>query len=496
MSKVVLVNPPYTVWDEAIPLPKTLENTTPSFGLCCLAAVLRGNGYEPKIVEAGALQFTLKQTLSYIMKERPSVVGFRASTVSFNNAALLAREIKEYNKEIVTIIGGPHVTSHPIETIRDFPQFDAGVVGEGEETLIELLEVINDKGIEKIDDIGQIRGLVFRQKGEVRLTAKRPYITDIDVLPMPAWDLLEEFPERYQPPLMSYKVLPVAAMVTSRGCPFQCIFCDRSVFGNHYRCYSADYVIRMIEHLMERYRIKHIIFYDDLFAASKTRLRAICERIIDKGLNISWTCDARVNTITPEGLILMRKAGCWEIAYGIESGSQKILDLVAKGITVEEIERGVRWTHEAGIKVKGLFMMGHPMETRETIKETINLAKRLPFDIINISKFTPFPGTEIYREASKYGQFNNDWKKMNAMTFVFIPHGFTEMELEWEYKKAIAKYYWRPQKMLSLLISLLKDPSGIKRLLKACYNIIIFLVFRGISNGINKFKKLETEIRN
>ena len=474
MSKIVLVNPPYAAWDTSVPLPKTLENTTASFGLCCLASVLREKGYEPNILEAGALQLTLKQTLAYIIKERPQVVGFRASTISFLNAAFLAKEIKEYDKNIITLIGGPHVTALPMETIQDFPQFDAGIIGEGEETIIEFLGAVNLH----TKDLGGVKGLVYRHNGEVRLAPKRPYMENLDTLPIPAWDLLKGFPESYQPPLMSYKELPVASMVTSRGCPFQCIFCDRSVFGNRYRCYSAGYVIKMIEHLVERYGIRHIIFYDDLFAASGSRIKTICEEIMSKKLNISWTCDARVNTVTPETLALMKKAGCWEIAYGIESGSQKILDFVAKGITLEEIEKAVYATHEAGIKVKGLFMMGNPLETRETIKETIDLAKRLPFDIINISKFTPFPGTEIYKDAHKYGQFSPDWKKMNAMNFVFIPHGFTEKELDWEYKKAIAKYYWRPRKTLSLFISMLKDPAGIKRLLMAGWDVMMFFILK------------------
>lgn len=481
MLRIVLVNPTYTAWDESIPLPKTLENTTPSFGLCCLAATLRDNGFDPKIVEAGALQLTSKQTLTYIIRERPNIVGFRASTVSFNNAAILAKEIKEYEKGIITIIGGPHVTALPTETIREFPQFDVGIVEEGEETLIELAKVINDKGIAALNEIGHIRGLVFRHNGKVMLSAKRGYIKNLDSLPMPAWDLLEGFPEHYQPPLMSYKKLPVASMVTSRGCPFQCIFCDRSVFGNLYRCYSADYIVGMIEHLVTTYGIRHIIFYDDLFTASSSRLKAICNKIIDKRIDITWSCDARINSVSPESLALMKKAGCWEIAYGIESGSQEILDLLAKGIKLEEIERDVRLTHKAGIKIKGLFMMGHPLETIQTIKETLALAKRLPFNIINISKFTPFPGTDIYKDIHKYGHFNPDWKRMNANTFVFIPKGFTEKELEWEYRKAIAGYYWRPQKILSLLVALLRDPSGIKRLLRACYDISIFFIFKGIS---------------
>ncbi|MBI5971009.1 MAG: radical SAM protein [Deltaproteobacteria bacterium] len=466
MNRIIFVNPPFTVWGSGAPLPKTLENTTPSFGLCCLAAVVRQKGYTPFIVEAGALQLTLDEAFERIIALRPDVVGFRASTISFNNAAQLAGRIKEFDKKIITLIGGPHVTAIPTETFEKFPQFDVGVIGEGEETIVELLGVLDGFGMDE-PRLESIAGIVFRRAAGVHITAKRPYIKDLDDLPMPAWDLLEGFPGRYQPPLMSYKSLPVASMVTSRGCPFQCAFCDRSVFGNRYRGYSAEYVSAMIERLVERYGVKHLLFYDDLFAASEKRLTSICERMMERKLNVSWSCDARVNTVTPQTLSLMKKAGCWEIAYGIESGSQEILDLIGKDIKIHEIEAGVRRTHEAGIKVKGLFMMGHPGETRETIKETVELAVRLPFDHINISKVTPFPGTELFKTAHKYGKFNADWALMNALQFVFVPHGFTEKELEREYKNALKRFYWRPKKTLELLGALLGDRAGMARLLKA-----------------------------
>lgn len=487
MDRIVFVNPPFTVWGGGTPLPKTLENTTPSFGLCCLAAVVRQKGFTPFIVEAGALQLSLNEAFERIIALRPGVVGFRASTISFNNAALLAARVKGYDKKIITLIGGPHVTATPTETFEKFPQFDAGVIGEGEETIVELLSVLGSFGMDEIR-LESVAGIVFRRGNRVHITGKRPYIKDLDTLPMPAWDLLEGFPDRYQPPLMSYKALPVASMVTSRGCPFQCTFCDRSVFGNSYRGYSAQYVSSMIEHLVERYGVKHLLFYDDLFAASEKRLTSICERMMERKLNVSWSCDARVNTVTPEVLALMKKAGCWEIAYGIESGSQKILDLIGKDIKIDEIEAGVRLTHEAGIKVKGLFMMGHPGETRETIKETVALATRLPFDHINISKVTPFPGTELYKTAHKYGRFNADWGRMNALQFVFVPHGFTEEELEREYKNALKRFYWRPKKTLKLLGALLGDRAGMFRLLKA-NNVFLKSVVLNIFKKKGRAKK-------
>ncbi|MBI5885952.1 MAG: cobalamin B12-binding domain-containing protein [Deltaproteobacteria bacterium] len=464
MSTICLVNPPFTVWDDGAPLPKTLENTTPSFGLCCLAAVLREAGHTPVIVEAGALQLSMKDALAYILAAKPDAVGFRASTASFPNAAALAQAIKDADPRVITLIGGPHVTAIPVETIDGYPQFDFGVVGEGEETIIEALDTVKKNGV---TGLRSVSGVVYRREGKALLTQKRPYITDLDTLPMPAWDLLEGFPNRYQPPLLSYKALPVASMVTSRGCPFQCTFCDRSVFGNRYRAYSAGYICRMIEHLVGRYGVKHLLFYDDLFAASRTRLNAICETIIEKKLDVTWSCDAKVDSVTADSLAMMKRAGCWEIAFGIESGSQRILDLVCKGITIPQIERGVRLTHEAGIKVKGLFMMGHPGETRETIKETVDLACRLPFDHINISKLTPYPGSQIYREAHKYGTFNPDWRRMTAMNFVFVPNGFTEEELDREYRAALARFYRRPRKTIELLGALLQDRAGLKRLFAA-----------------------------
>jgi len=488
MSTICLVNPPFSVWDDGTPLPKTLENTTPSFGLCCLAAVLREAGHSPVIVEAGALQLSLNDTLTYILRTKPDAVGFRASTASFPNAALLAQAVKNADPKVVTLIGGPHVTALPLETINDYPQFDFGVVGEGEETIIEALDTVKKDGL---DGLGRVAGVVYRHGNKAGVTPRRPYITDLDSLPMPAWDLLEDFPNRYQPPLLSYKALPVASMVTSRGCPFQCTFCDRSVFGNRYRAYSAEYICRMIEHLVGRYGVRHILFYDDLFAASRTRLNAICNTIIEKRLDLSWSCDAKVDSVTPDSLAMMKRAGCWEIAFGIESGSQRILDLVCKGITIAQIERGVRLTHEAGIKVKGLFMMGHPGETRETIKETVDLACRLPFDHINISKLTPYPGSEIYKDAHKYGTFNPDWRRMTAMNFVFVPNGFTEEELDRAYRAALARFYRRPRKTVELLAALMRDRAGLKRLFAAQNEFLRYHAtrpFRRILGFFNRHK--------
>lgn len=485
-KSIVFVNPPYTVWDERVRLPRALENTMPSLGLLGLAAVVREAGWEPHVVEAGALGLSLGETARLVVSKDPAVLAVRASTVSVVNGARLAAMVKEAAPHVTVVLGGPHVSAVPAETMERLPVFDFGVVGEGELTLVELLSVLDGGG-----DPAGIRGLVFVKGGETVVTGRRPYIEDLDGLPMPAWDLLDGFPGAYRPPLLSYRALPAASLVTSRGCPYGCTFCDRSVFGRRYRGFGAAYVASMAERLVTAYGVRHILFYDDLFSVSKDRLVEVCRRLrpLAEGHGLTWSCDARVESVTAGTLAQMKAAGCWEIAYGVESGSQEILDRVAKGTRLEEVERAVRLTHEAGIKVKGLFMMGHPGETPRTIRMTVELARRLPFDHINISRFTPYPGTAVYREASRWGEFREDWERMNAMTAVFVPRGFTEASLTRAYRRAILDFYVRPSVLWRLAKDLVRNPDTARRLLAAQGELIGSLVrmpFHGLREGGRK----------
>jgi radical SAM superfamily enzyme YgiQ (UPF0313 family) len=217
------------------------------------------------------------------------------------------------------------------------------------------------------------------------------------------------------------------------------------VFGTSCHSFSADYVVRQMLELHDRYGIREFSFEDDTFITFKARLREICDRLIDLRLDISWSCLGRVSHITPENLALMRRAGCWQISFGIESGSQEILALINKRITLDQIRKAVAMTGEAGIRSKGFFILGHPGETLQTLEMTSSFALELPLQDISVSLMTPFPGTELYSRAAEFGEFDPDWEKMNLLNTVFIPRSLSREDLEETQKKLIRNFYFRPR---------------------------------------------------
>jgi radical SAM superfamily enzyme YgiQ (UPF0313 family) len=303
----------------------------------------------------------------------------------------------------------------------------------------------------------------------VCFTSPREPIEDLDQLPFPAHDLLEGFPRLFHPPPFKMARFPAASIVTSRGCSSQCIFCDRSVFGNRCRAFSSGYIITWIKELITRYGIKELLIEDDTFVMFKSRLIEICESILREKLDLSWSCLGRVDMVTPEILKLMRKAGCWEIGYGVESGAQHILDLERKKIDLAQVEQTVVWTKEAGILTKGFFMMGHPLENEETMSKTIDFAKKIPLDDISVMMLTPFPGSELYNTAHHYGVFHDDWDKMNLLHPVFIPEGLDEEKLNSYTRKMIREFYLRPRIFWGYFLRMVRHPGTIFKILKGFY---------------------------
>lgn len=442
---IVFVNPPISMKERYGKL-SAGASYLPPLGLCYLAAVTRENGLDTKIVDSVALKLDYENTLSEILRNTPKYVGITASTISIFNAAKLAEIIKSQDDTIVVIIGGPHVTAVPQETMKKFPQFDIGVIGEGEVTIIDLLKTYNEGG-----NLEKVNGIVFRENDQLKLTNQRAFIRDLDSIPMPAWEMLPDLPKYYRSSAQNVKTMPSTSLVTTRGCPGKCIFCDRKVFGNYCRAPSADYFIKMIKHLHFNYGIRDIQMKDDTFTMLKHRLTEICQALIQEDLDLTWSCLARVDHVNPEILGLMRKAGCWQIQYGIESGSQKILDFLKKGVNLRQIEQAVRWTKESGISSMGFFMIGCPLETQETITETLEFAQKLDLDDFRLSVFTPFPGSEVYEIANQYGTFNNDWERLCEYKVNFVPNGLTKEILEKYYRKGYKQFYLRPKIVLSYL---------------------------------------------
>jgi radical SAM superfamily enzyme YgiQ (UPF0313 family) len=460
MTDILFVNPPLTLKERYEKMEEGGSSALP-LGLCSLAAVAREAGFETGILDCAALNLGYEEAVGRILKEEPKYVGITAVTISIYNASKLIKALKAKNKDITVIIGGPHISAVPADTLKRFPEFDMGVIGEGEATIVELL-----KALKKKKDISKIDGLVFRKGKKILLTKTRRYVEDMDKFPFPAWDLLPDIAKYYRPPLFSFSRLPSSSIVTSRGCPGQCTFCDRTVFGNCIRGYSARYVFRMMKYLHEEYGIRDILIDDDTFVVLRNRTKELCNMLAEAKMDLTWSCNARVNHVTPDLLKLMKKAGCWQIAYGIESGSQEILDKLKKGIKLETIRQALRWTKEAGIKTKGFFMIGNPTETVETIKKTIDFALDIDLDDFQISIFTPIPGSEIYANARKYGSFEDNWKKMNMWYPVFVPRGLTSEQLVKYQSLAMRKFYLRPKIILSYLSLGLKNPLNLVKMAK------------------------------
>ena len=471
MTDIVLVNPPLSLGDLYGNLAEG-GSELPPLGLCSLAAVVREAGFSVRIVDAMALRLTPEQTVERIREFETNLVGITSTTMSVANAAHVAGLCKQ--EGMTTLLGGPHLTAVPEETFRRHPEFDIGVLGEGENTLSEVIDRWKREG-----DLAEVKGLLLRSNGDLITTPPRPFIEKLDDLPLPAWDLLPDLATYYQPAVDSLYRFPASSLVTSRGCPAKCVFCDRSVFGRRPRGFSADYMIRMVKTLRNQFGIRDLFIHDDNFLVFFRRTREFCERIISEKIDITWSCLGRTDQVDWSVLPMLKKAGCWQINYGIESGSQEILDLIGKGTTLEEIEEAIRKTKEAGIRVKGLFMIGNFGETPETIADTYRLIRKLDLDDFHMTCFTPLPGSEAFRVAHEYGQFDPAWENMNMFSAKnFVPTGFTREEIESAYRKAYRTFYLRPRIMLYYLGKLRSWPMA-KKILRSGLTFLKFTSERG-----------------
>jgi radical SAM superfamily enzyme YgiQ (UPF0313 family) len=459
LRRIVFVEPPYIFWDRTMDRLRETEESIPGIGMLVMAAVARRRGYEVAIVDAKGTGESTGAVAERILALRPDVVGFSATTISITNAARIAGLLKTARPEIVTVVGGPHVSAVPERTLEAFDALDFGILGEGEISFFDFLERLRSGA--PYEDAA---GLVYRQEsGSVRANQRTPYIEDLDSLPLPAWDLVPGFPHRFQPSIFSYRRSPVATLVTSRGCPFSCSFCDRSTSGKLGRYHTTESVLEHCRRLVGL-GVQHIIFYDDLFTVKRRRVVELCEAFLREGFHFTWSCNSHPNLLDLATLKLMKRAGCWQIAYGIESGSQKILDVVKREVRLPRMRETLRLTREAGIRAKGYMMIGHPTETVETLEETAEFLATVELDLCQVTKFTPYPGTPAYPRIHEHGAFEEDWERMNAMNFVFIPNGLSEEILEKTFHRLYSIFYRRPDVLRGIAKMLIGEPRFLKQL--------------------------------
>ncbi len=451
----VFTTPPVTLEERYGSLAAS-GNTTPCLASVLLAAIARQAGYPVGVVDAGAEGLTIEQTLDRIANFSPNFLALTSTTLTAISAECLARAAKARWPDLIIGIGGPHVTAVPEETLRRCPEFDLVAIGEGDRTILDILNAL-DNGVR---DFTTIPGLACRSpEGEIIHTVRREPFVDLDSLPFPAWDLLDGFPQRYTPGYFKVAQIPSASFVSSRGCPFDCVFCDTGVFGRTVRSHSPEYLLELFADLNQRFGIRDVTLEDDTFMLVRENVDRFCESLCQRGLKMTWACNSRVNLAQPDLLQTMKKAGCWHISYGVESGSQEILGHSSKRITLDQIDTAVRLTRQAGIAAKGFFIVGHPHETNETLQSTLRLALETPFSDISVTMMTPFPGSPLSKNAREFGTFESDWTRMNLLTPVFVPHGLTTDDLHHWQRKILRSFYFRPRTVFDYTKRILKNPS-------------------------------------
>ncbi len=399
-------------------------------GLAYIAAVLEREGVEVKILDLVVFPHSRELLKSVLKKFGPRIVGTTAVTMTFDNAINVIKEIKSIDPSIVTVMGGPHVTFCAKETMSLFPELDFIVLGEGEETIAELAEAV-DEG----RNVSGIEGIVFRVKSGIVDNGPRKTRIDIDSLPLPARHLL---------PLGRYRALGMpVSMTTSRGCPFKCIFCvGRKMVGARVRYRNPQNVVDEMEHLAA-FGFRQINVADDLFTSSENHCLKVCDEIIKRGLKIKWTSFARVDTVSLRVLARMREAGCHTVSFGVESGNRDILKRIKKGITLEQVTDAVKMCNEAEINPHASFILGLPGETPETLKETVEFGNRLKDMGVShgFHLLAPFPGTEVREEKEKFDIrfLSDDWRDYHANRAIVETSSVTrkmldDIVIEWENK--------------------------------------------------------------
>jgi len=436
----------------------------PQTSLAYLASML-DESMSVEIIDCIAENIKWPEFLELLAEKRPSYLASHLITSTAKNDLRVFKEAKKINPEMVTITMGPHPTALPEETLRENRDLDFIILHEPEVTFKELINAIEEGG----SDFTNIKGIAFaKENNEIQVNEKREYIQNLDELPIPRHDLMPL--DKYVFPFMASNFTFV---IPSRGCPFPCAFCRQPImWDKKFRSRSPESIIKELKFL-KKLGLKEFIFQADTFTINKEIVTQICEKMISEKLDFRWSCNSRVDTVDEETLKLMKKAGCWMIAYGIESGSQKVLDKAKKEITLEQIEETINITHKVGIKVYGYFIIGLIGETKETIQKTINLAKRLPVTFAIFHTASPYPKTELYREAKEKGWLvAENWEDIDQGTTAPLsyPH-LSAQEINKGIIKAFRSFYFRPIAVWRIITSL-KRLRDFKNLFQAFINQI------------------------
>jgi len=459
--RIWLVNPP-VIRERPSAVAAVVQSlffNSPPLGLAYIAAVLEQRGHRVWITDCPVERMTAQDLEALAVRIDPDLVGLTSTTSYFDQAVAAAQVIRRALPHVDVCIGGPHFNANP-DLLLHHEEFAFGVRGEGEFTVAELVG-----RLEQGKEIHDVPGVVTAQGDELYFAPAREPVPDLDVLPMPARHLLPI--KNYMPLPNDHHLLPKTSMVTSRGCPFQCIFCDKATFGASYRSFSPERIVQEMHHLEDTFGIRDIAFVESTFTPTKKRVDAVLTAMEADPPKATWTCSCRANVLDESLLRRMRAMGCWRIRIAIESGNDEILRTIRKGITKAQFEHTVRTAVRLGFQVKSFFIVGHMGETLETIEESMDFALSLPLKDVTVQINTPLKGTALYDQCLKHGKVI-DGDEVNYSFFepVFIPDGMTAEELLAAHKRFYRRFYLRP-KLWWLHMSEVRRPSDVTKYIKA-----------------------------
>jgi magnesium-protoporphyrin IX monomethyl ester (oxidative) cyclase len=457
--KVLLVNPPQTFYPGSEPPAGNLP-----LGLMYIAAMLTKEGYQTEILDAfmtdGSFQksgeavsvgMPFERIRQEIQRRKPDIVGVAGPfTCQIENTVKVSDVAKQVNPDVLTVVGGPHVTTVPKGFLEETRSVDIAVTGEGEFTMPEIARCFEGKKA-----LSEVQGIAYRQDGEVKVNSFRPFIKDLDELPYPAYDLVDM--EQYlSPKKIGYRSFRNRAisMITSRGCPFNCCFCSVHLhMGRGFRAHSANYVLNHIEYVVEKFDVKNIFFEDDNLTFDLERFEAICDGLIQKKIRIGWETPngVRADCLNLSLLQKMKKSGCKSVFFGVESGDQQILDnVICKSLDLNRVVEVAKICKDIDLKTGAFYIIGFPGEKKENMQKTVDFALKLKrdFDVgMHLFMATPSYGTRLYEECKSKGyiQENLTWnsfasaRQPKGMPLISTPD-FTPEEVKEIAAKALEEY--------------------------------------------------------
>ncbi len=449
-------------------LPKGLKHHLPPLGMLYIASCIRELGAEVKILD---IQVEMEGKIPseenfrlLLKKEKPDFIGVGATIINWDAALRSISIAKELFPEVKIFAGGPQVTALGTDALEQQPLIDFVINGEGEEVISNLLR----ESAHETPDYERVRGLIFKTGDfAYTVTGYNMFLRDLNKIPFPAWDLVKL--DHYAlSPLMQFQPGKSVNMISSRGCVFSCIFCDHGVRGSGWRARSPENVVAEFKYL-HSLGVRNVWLVDDLFTVSRPRVHEICDLLVKEKLDMTWSCQARVDCVDEVTLRKMKAAGCRQVSYGIESGSPRILEFIKKKLNMDTARKTLQLTRQIGIESRCFFMIGFPTETKEEMEQTIQFALELNPAFITLSLSTPLPNTEMWDMLKDQLQFDS-WNQFNSFgsdKLVFVPNGMTQEELLEIYKKAHRAFLLRPRWWMDRTLDVIKNPYNLMRYYRA-----------------------------